>query len=243
MAISNQSDFISYLVDGAKSDTDRIPSLQELSKELSISVARLREQLEAARSLGFVEARPKTGIRRLPYSFLPAVRQSLLYAIELDQENFSDFSDLRDHIETAYWDQAARRLTAEDKETLHTLLEQAWKKLRSPQIQIPHHEHRQLHLCIFSRLDNPFVNGLLEAYWDAYEAVGYSRYADYDYLQKVWEYHQKMVDTICCGDFEAGFQALVEHKALIHHRPRSQSLLGSLSTSNQPGVSLQGNDK
>jgi DNA-binding FadR family transcriptional regulator len=220
MANNTQSDFISYLVEGARSATDRIPSLQTLSKELSISVARLREQLEAARSLGFVEARPKTGIRRLPYSFLPAVRQSLLYAIELDQDNFSNFSDLRDHIETAYWDQAVRRLTVEDMNILHNLVDQAWKKLRAPQIQIPHYEHRQLHLCIFSKLENPFVSGLLEAYWDAYEAVGYSRYADYDYLQKVWEYHQKMVDSICSGDFEAGYRALVEHKDLIHHRPR-----------------------
>jgi DNA-binding FadR family transcriptional regulator len=219
---SRQSDFISYLLDRAGGDGDRIPSLQELSKELSISVARLREQLEVARSLGFVEARPKVGIRRLPYSFLPAVLQSLSYAIELDQQNFSIFSDLRDHIEAAYWDQAVRGLTSEDLDTLQALMEQAWRKLKSPQIQIPNQEHRQLHLCIFSRLNNPFVSGLLEAYWEAYEAVGLSMYSDYDYLQKVWEYHQVMVDSICCGDFAAGYQALVEHKDLIHHRPRPE---------------------
>jgi DNA-binding FadR family transcriptional regulator len=228
------------LLDTAAKETDRVPPLQELSKELSISVARLREQLEAARSLGFVEARPRTGIRRLPYSFLPAVLQSLLYAIEIDEHNFTIFSDLRDHIEAAYWDQAVQRLKPDDLQFMKALMEQAWQKLNSPQIQIPNLEHRQLHLCIFSRLENPFVTGLLEAYWEAYEAVGLTRYADYDYLHKVWEYHQKMVDSICCGDYGSGYQALVEHKDLIHHRPRSQPQIKADNRIGQPGESLQG---
>jgi hypothetical protein len=28
-----------------------------------------------------------------------------------------------------------------------------------------------------------------------------------------------MVDAICAGDFEAGFEALTEHKDLLYHRP------------------------
>jgi DNA-binding GntR family transcriptional regulator len=60
--------------------------------------------------------------------------------------------------------------------------------------------------------------GILEAYWEAYEAVGLNVYADYEYLQEVWSYHQKMVDAICRGDFELGYQALVEHKDLLYHR-------------------------
>ena len=105
-------------------------------------------------------------------------------------------------------------------------MEQAWKKLRSVQIQIPHNEHRQLHLCIFRKLENPFVLGILEAYWEAYEAVGLNLYAGYEYLQSVWQYHQRMVDAICSGDFDAGYQALVEHKDLLYHRPVG-SLIGN----------------
>jgi DNA-binding FadR family transcriptional regulator len=44
-------------------------------------------------------------------------------------------------------------------------------------------------------------------------------YADYTYLQEVWDYHQQMVDAICAGELEKGYQALVEHKDLLHHRP------------------------
>jgi DNA-binding FadR family transcriptional regulator len=197
----------------------RLPSLHDLSEELEISVPRLREQLEAAKALGLVDVRPRTGIRRLPYSFFPAVRQSLSYAIQLDHTYFNTFAELRNHIEAAYWHEAVALLTAEDHAELHSLVEQAWHKLRSRQIQIPHSEHRQLHMRIYRRLDNPFVLGLLEAYWEAYEAVGLNLYAGYEYLQEVWDYHQEMVAAICRGEMNAGYQALVAHKDLLHQRP------------------------
>jgi DNA-binding FadR family transcriptional regulator len=79
------SEFLDYLAATNYEDVpDQLPTLNDLSKQLGISVARLREQLEVAKALGLVEARPRTGLRRLPYSFLPAVRQSLAYAIEID---------------------------------------------------------------------------------------------------------------------------------------------------------------
>ncbi len=95
----------------------------------------------------------------------------------------------------------------------------AWEKLNGQPIQIPHPEHRQLHLGIYRRLDNPFVLGLLEAYWEAYEAVGLNLYTDIDYLQEVWRYHEQMVQAICDGDFARGYAALLQHKDLLFHRP------------------------
>ena len=223
------SEFLNYLAspqvpcDPLTGETGQLPSLNELSKEMGISVASLREQVEVAKALGFVEVRPRTGIRRQPYTFLPAVRQSLHYAIRLDRANFDAFAELRNHIETTFWDQAVRLLTSQDQRALQDLVAAAWDKLRGSPVQIPHAEHRQLHLLIYSRLNNPFVHGLLEAYWEAYEAVGLALYADYNYLQDVWRYHQKMVDAICQGDFTAGFQALTEHKDLLYHRSISTS--------------------
>lgn len=226
------SEFLQYLasipngspVEGTNGEVEqaenaRLPSLNDLSKELNVSVASLREQLEVAKAMGLVEVRPRTGIRRLPYSFMPAVRLSLFYALSLDRSYFEAFTEMRNSIEAAFWSQAVERLRPEDYETMQDLVAKAWGKLRGHPVQIPQREHRNLHLAIFSRLDNPFVQGLLEAYWDAYEAVGLNLYADYGYLEQVWTYHQKMVDAICSGDFEQGYQALVEHKDMLYHRP------------------------
>lgn len=216
--MDNQSDFMRYLAAHPHAE-EQFPALTSLSEELGVSVASLREQLEVARALGLVEVKPRTGIRRLPYTFLPAVRRSLDYAMSLEGANFQLFADLRKHVESAYWHEAVTKLTDEDKTRLQNLMEKAWAKLDGQPIQIPHDEHKQLHLVIFCRLENPFVSGILEAYWEAYEAIGLNVFTDYTYLREVWGYHQKMVDSICNGDYELGFQALTEHTDLLDHRP------------------------
>lgn len=209
------SEFLHYLASHEQTEQS-LPALTALSAELGVSVASLREQLEVARALGLVEVKPRTGIRRQPYSFQPAVRQSLQYALALDKNNFIAFADLRRHVETAYWHEAVTLLSAEDHATLQSLVASAWEKLRGSPIEIPHNEHRELHLAIYRRLENPFVFGILQAYWDAYEAVGLNVFTDYNYLTEVWTYHQKMVDSICNGNFEAGYKALAEHSDLIN---------------------------
>ncbi len=214
-SVDTLSEFMRYLANHQEAEAQSLPALTELSRELGVSVASLREQLEVARALGLVDVRPRTGIRRLAYTFRPAVQQSLGYAISLDRKSFDLYADLRRHLETAYWHEAVSKLTEEDHGELHELLARAWEKLRGPQPEIPHSEHRKLHLLIYRRLENPFVAGLLEAYWDAYEAVGLHFYTDFNYLEEVWQYHQKMVDSICSGDYAAGYAALTEHTDLI----------------------------
>ncbi|HLF72985.1 MAG TPA: FCD domain-containing protein [Anaerolineales bacterium] len=212
------SEFLRYLAVHEEAER-KLPSLNELSRELGLSVASLREQLEVARALGLVEVKPRLGTKRRAYSFTPAVRQSLRYALALNDDHFRKYAELRNHVESAFWYEAVENLTAEDKQDLRSLVARAWEKLRRSPIQVPHEEHRNLHLLVYKRLENPFVTGILEAYWDAYEAVGLNVFAGgYDYLQEVWQYHEKMVAGICNGDFEAGYEALVKHTDLLYHR-------------------------
>jgi DNA-binding FadR family transcriptional regulator len=212
------SDLLSYIVEQDFQPGDRLPSLTELSAQIGISVGKLREQLEVARALGLVEASPRRGITRTAYTFLPAVRLSLLTALALNRHHFDEFSGLRAHLETVYWDEAVHLLTDEDKCTLRRLVSTAQEKLNHPRIQIPYIEHRELHLTIFRRLNNPFVVGLLEAYWDAYEAVELNTYADFHYLQQVWDFHARIVEAICHDDAPLGKQLLIEHMQLLSRR-------------------------
>jgi len=166
-------------------------------------------------------ASPRRGIVRTEYSFLPAVRLSLLAALAIDPHNFTAFGALRAHLETSFWDEAVVLLTAADKAHLCDLVDEAFRKLNQPRIQIPYQEHRELHLTIYRRLDNPFVVGLLEAYWEAYEAVELNTYADYGYLRAVWDYHRRIVDAIGVGDYSLGKELLVEHMRLLSARGTS----------------------
>ncbi|MCX6066414.1 MAG: GntR family transcriptional regulator, partial [Chloroflexi bacterium] len=123
-SLENLSEFMRYLA--AHPAEENLPALTSLSTELGVSVASLREQLEVARALGLVDVRPRTGIRRLPYTFLPAVRKSLGYGMALDEANFQLFADLRKHVEAAYWHEAVGKLTEEDHARLQSLIERAW---------------------------------------------------------------------------------------------------------------------
>lgn len=211
-----ESEFLSTLLKCKPGD--RLPSLTDLSEGTGISVGKLREQMEVARTLGLVEASPRRGITRTDYRFLPAVRLSLLVALAIDRQHFDAFSSLRTHLEVAYWDEAVVLLTTDDIDHLQTLVRAAWDKLNQTRVRIPYEEHRELHIAIFRRLNNPFVQGILEAYWDAYEAVELNAYADYDYLQKVWQYHDAIVDAICRGRYAHGKQLLIEHMRLLDSR-------------------------
>jgi DNA-binding FadR family transcriptional regulator len=219
LSVALGSDVLDYLAALPNGSGGRLPPIQDLAEELAISPGKLREQLEVARAMGFVEVRPRTGIRTLPFSFSPAVRASLRFALARDRKHFETFGSLRQHVEASFWEEAVLLLTPEDKAHLQDLISRAWAKLRGTPIEIPHAEHRDLHLTIYSRLENPFVRGVLEAYWDAYEAVGLNVYADYEYLTEVWTYHERMVEAIVHGDYATGHDALVQHTALLQARP------------------------
>ncbi|MFN8493234.1 MAG: FCD domain-containing protein [Caldilineaceae bacterium] len=212
------SEFLRYLFEQQCRPGDRLPSLTDLSQQIGVSVGKLREQMEVARMLGLIEASPRRGITRTAYDFLPPVRLSLLAALTIDRHYFDAFSSLRGHLEVAYWDEAVVLLTPEDKSRLCTLVRVAQQKLQQPRIQIPYQEHRELHLTIYRRLRNPFVLGLLEAYWDAYEAVELNTYADYAYLEKVWQYHAQIVEAINVGEYAHGKVLLIEHMRLLSSR-------------------------
>jgi DNA-binding FadR family transcriptional regulator len=218
-------EFIEYLklMEEYEGEDPQFLTLKKLNNELGISVSRLREQMEVARAFGFIDVRPKVGIQRLPYTFFPSVNRSLSYALALDSTYFEAYSDLRRHIESAYWHQAVSALSEDDHKMLQALIDTAWEKLHGTPIQIPHIEHRELHLLIFRRLNNPFVLGILEAYWDAYEEVGLNLYADYEYLHEVWGYHEKMVKAIYSGEITLGYQALLDHQDLLYHRVERNS--------------------
>jgi len=215
-------EFFQYLHKMSESNPayDKLPALKDLSAELGLSISTLREQMGVAKALGLVDVRPRLGIRPLPYSFTPAVDASLCFAIKQDSRYFDDFVDLRRHLEYSYFPQAVELLEESDHQELRNLVQSAWDKLKGSPVRIPHQEHRMLHMTFYKRLNNIFVSGLLEAYWDAYEAVGLNVYADLDYLEQVWTYHDQLAEAAISKDKERGLEILHEHFNLMDRMVR-----------------------
>ena len=209
------SQFLRYIIDNDIRPGQRLPALNDISLEMGISVGKLREQMEVARKMGLVSARPRLGIQREPFEFSQMLLDGMLFGLATGEADFEQFSQLRQVVEAGFWNQAVVLLTAADKEHMRDLVVQAWEKLRGEPIHLPNGEHRDLHLTIFGRLDNPFVQGILDAYWQAYEASEMTRFASYAYWIEVWTYHEKIVDALCNNDFALGRRLLVEHFSLL----------------------------
>jgi len=212
---SKQKNFLEYLSKRSAMGEMQLPPLSILSLELGMSISTLREQMELARTLGLIEAHPRLGIQLQPYSFKPAVNKSLAYAVMSSKKSFDDYSDLRKNLEKAYFPKAVRLLSNDQIIQMQELVKRAKNKLGSNPIQIPHPEHRQLHLSMYINIENDFVTSLLEAYWTMYENVGLDLYTDLAYLMKVWDYHERIVNLIAAGQFEQSYEFLIEHMELI----------------------------
>jgi GntR family transcriptional repressor for pyruvate dehydrogenase complex len=185
---------------------------------LGVSRGKLREDLIAAQAYGMVEMRPGDGTYVCPFDFYTAIRPLVLYSLACDRRSFDDFYRLRARLEVTFWEEAVRELTQADHERLAGVLARAERKLQGKPIEIPHREHRDFHVLIYSRLNNPFAQGLLKAYWDAYEAVGLHRYFEFSYYERMWSCHRAMVEAIVAGEYEAGKDVLVRHFNLLEDR-------------------------
>ena len=213
-----QEEFINYLIQHNGKDDKKIPAINEISKELGVSTACLREQIELAKNMGLIRLQPRKGIEILPYSFTPAVIKSLYYAIKVDKSYFDQFSEMRNHLEKSFFIDAVKLLNDNDIAELKRLIKTAVNKLRGEPIQIPHNEHRRYHLLIYRQLKNVFLNGMLEAYWDMYEMAGLDVYTDLDYLESVWEFHRRIAECIERKEFIAAYDMQIEHMQLIYQR-------------------------
>lgn len=217
------SDILRYIIENGYKPGDPLPTIQQVSQDLGVSVAKTRESLEIARALGMLEIKPGRGTQVREFTFKPAVELSALYAIGLDGHNFEHLRSMRDAVEIQFWEEAVSELTAEDLEGLRALIETAEQHLQHEPAQMPANEHRRFHLLIFSRLDNPFVYGFLEAFWDAYEAFGLHLYPDLSYLRLVWDYHRRIVDAIEAKDISGSRRLLIEHMNLLNQRAPSKT--------------------
>ena len=214
----NQSKLLRFIFERIKNERDDLPSIQELSEQLEMSVPTLREQLEVLKMLGLMDARPRHGMRIRSIDCAASLRQTALIATSIDMKYFYQFSDLRDKIEQAWFIPAARKLEEKDIQQLQECVDLAKEKLNGNPIQIPYQEHKELHLSIYKKLDNVFVSGILNTYWTLYEAVGMNLYTDLAYQQKVWNYHGEIVDAIRSRDLEKGLHLLEDHMKLIYMR-------------------------
>ena len=222
------SRILQYIVDEGlcaqeSGELAKLPAMGELSRQLGVSKGKLREEMIAAEAWGVIEMRPGDGTYVLPFDFYAPVRTLALYGVTLDRKHFGQFYQVRTALEVALWESAIESLRPSDVVQLCQIVERAQQRLRSVPPEIPHRQHREFHLLTFARLDNDFVQGLLRAYWDAYEAVELHLYFDLSYYEEMWSSHDAMAQAIVSGDLRKGQEILTRHFVLLSDRLRRNS--------------------
>jgi len=217
----NLSEFLTFLASVPEDNDQRIPPLNELSKQLGISVATLREQLEEARSLGIVEVKPKAGIRKLPYNFSSALKPGLNYAIHGGCISYTQFADLRKHLESAYFIEATQKMDTDMMDQLDDLVKSAIEIIKNNPGKVPAEEHRAFHTLIYKNLNNQYLDGILDAFWEVYHLSGLEVYPDFTYVERVWQYHARIVEQLRNRNYSAGLSLLIEHMDLLNQREKT----------------------
>ena len=208
------SPVLKYIADATRQD-EPIPSISELSTQLGISTASVREQLEVPKELGFVEVRTRTGIQTHDFCLRRPLTLSMTYGLRVDPDLFQEYASLRRQLEIAYWYEACALLEKSHIQELQILEERANWKINQNPVMLPTIEHRKFHLTIYRPLNNRVLNSVLETYWDLYEASGINFFRNHEYLETVWSYHRQILEAIASKAYEKGYEALVTHFDLM----------------------------
>ena len=208
------SPILKYIADATRKD-EPVPSISELSSQLGISTASVREQLEVPKELGFVEVRTRTGIQKREFCLTRPLTLSMKYGLRVDPDLFQEYASLRQQLEIAYWYQACALLEKNHIKELWKLEERAIRKINQNPVVIPTLEHREFHLSIYRPLNNRVLNSVLETYWELYQASQINIYRNHEYLESVWSYHHQMLEAIASKAYEKGYDALVTHFDLM----------------------------
>jgi len=106
----------------------RLPTEHTLARRFRVSRSMIREAIQALKTLGIVESRPKTGLRVLPFDPTTHFDQ-LIPRIRTDEER-AELYELRCLLEPAILRLAAERVTPEEIDRLERLLAPPLRKGR-----------------------------------------------------------------------------------------------------------------
>lgn len=196
-----------FLADASKNKQE-IPSIAELSNILGISVASVREQLEVARQLGFVEVKPRTGIQKKPFSLLPLLNLGMKYGMQCEPKLIHDYAEVRRQLELGYWETACHLISEDQTDYMQFLVDVAFRKLQRKPAIIPDEEQSEFHLTIFRSLGNKVLLNLLEAYWELKVLDGTRMFIDLDDMLSRWSKRQVIVDALREKNVAKGKSAL-----------------------------------
>jgi DNA-binding FadR family transcriptional regulator len=218
-----------YIVANELQPGDPLPSETELTEQLGVSRAVVREALRSLEALGVIVSRRGEGRFVSEFNLDPIV-QSLSYGMLSDLNNVRDILEVRERLEASF---IAEAISAMDEATLEQLRELV-DKMREKWAAGERYTEEDLafHYTIFLTIGNRLLVKLLELFWRVYHNLQHRvlRYTD-DLSDSDVENHAAILEAIEAQDADLARQRILDHFTGLRRRLNESEVLLSKKSS------------
>jgi DNA-binding FadR family transcriptional regulator len=200
-----------YIIENGLRVGDRLPTEEELARQLGASRAAIREALSGLEALGIIEVRHGSGryVREFNFS---AILDNLAYSMLFDVHTFEELLDIRQALEVSFLPRAIETITPESMAILRTLIirmeEQGaggeWdESMMDTDIAF--------HRTIYANVGNDLLLKLLDIFWTVHKNLRSRLPYRTENVPRYVQHHRLLFDAIERRDV-----ALAQERLVIH---------------------------
>ena len=205
-----------YIIDHRLRPGEKLPTEQQIAREIGVGRNAVREALRALESLGMIEVRRGAGRYVRQFNF-DAFLGNLAYAIYFDGRTFDDLVEVRAELEVGFIARAMPTLEQDDLHELRRLVDGMRERKRAGQIF--RDEDQAFHRRLFHKLGNQLLLQVLGVFWTV--SVTLQATEGYPSRQRevsaeVCDQHEQIVEALVRRDAEAATAAMRYHFDYYH---------------------------
>lgn len=175
-----------------------LPPEATLAQQLGISRPSLREGVKALESVGVLEARHGDGVYVADFSF-DSIVENLPYSMLADNAQLTQLLEVRTALEVGMIAKIAEIIPKADIDELRRLATRM--KQMAEEGKSFADEDRQFHARLFSCLENPFLDRLVDLFWKVFQKMAHTLpVAVPSSGQQTAQEHLEIVERLSQGD-------------------------------------------
>lgn len=194
---------------------DLLPSEGQLAKDMGMSRLSLREGVKTLEAVGILEARQGEGLYVKEFTF-DSIFENLPYSFAADGKSLRDLLQVRTALEEGLIGMVAAKTTPVQLECLDSLAQRMLAKAKAGETF--EEEDREFHLALYRALENPFLNRLVELFWEVFRRLHGSAGITLWNLEQTAQEHLNIIAALKTGQATQAAKAMHLHFQQIHER-------------------------
>lgn len=194
---------------------DQLPPEGQLAKDMGMSRLSLRESVKTLEAVGILEARPGEGIYVKAFTF-DSIFENLPYSFAADGKSLVDLLQVRTALEEGLIGMMVGRTTPEQLDRLEQLASTMVQKAKAGETF--EDEDRAFHMTLYGPLENPFLNRLVELFWEVFRRMHGGADVTHWNLEQTAVDHLAILNALRAGKPEETVAAMRTHFRQINAR-------------------------